>query len=323
MFIIHRHQILVLFVTSLMVAGLGRPALSQGPDGRGLIERANHNAANPILIDELNEYLDRFGHDESTRKKRLELNKRAFESDLRSRVEFLAKSYGLSNLQKKKLLVGGHGDIKRNCDSVQEIWKSLDVAANDPDTTRDAITEIERIERDYRSGMFKNGSIFAKTLQKTLSNEQIALYKEKNRQQFRDTLTWVTGTLEQTLQLTANQRRRLERLLTEETRAPRAFGDYDYYGVIFQAARIPEARLKPIFDDDQWQVLSRQFQEVRGMEQTLTDGGFIPLEDRPHPYHHRPRTAGRLLSPRFIPSVDNPTLTIRDTRAKCELRDQR
>jgi hypothetical protein len=285
MFIIHRHQILVLFATSLMVAGLGRPALSQGPAGRGLIERAKNNVANPILIDELNQYLvnrylDRFGHDESTRNVRLELIKQQFDSILRSRVEFLAKSYGLSNLQKKKLMVGGQGDIKRYCDSVEEIWRSLDVTANDPDKTRDAIMEIERLERVHKSGMFKNGSIFAKTLQKTLSDEQIALYKEKNRQQYRETLTWVTGTLEQTLKLSANQRRRLERVLTEETRAPGAFGGYDYYGVIFQAARIPEARLKPIFDDDQWQVLSRQFQEVRGMEQTLADGGFIPIEER-------------------------------------------
>src|SRR5271157_4815368 len=108
MFITHRHKIFVFFATSLIAAGLGHPALSQGPDGRGLIDRANNNAANPILIDELNQYLDRFGHDESTRKQRLESNKRAFDSDLRSRVEFLAKSYGLSNLQKKKLLVGGH-----------------------------------------------------------------------------------------------------------------------------------------------------------------------------------------------------------------------
>ena len=204
MFIIQRHQILVLFATSLIVAGLGRPAVSQGPAGRGLIERANNNVANPVLIDEINrslvtKYLDRFGHDESTRKKRLELIKQQFDSNLRSRVEFLAKSYGLSDPQKKKLLVGGQGDIRRYCDSVEEIWKSLDVAANDPDKTGDAIIEIERLERLSKSGMFKNGSIFAKTLQKTLSDEQIALNKEKNHQQFRATLTWVTGTLEQTL----------------------------------------------------------------------------------------------------------------------------
>ncbi len=95
----------------------------------------------------------------------------------------------------------------------------------------------------------------------------------------------MAGTLEQTLKLTANQRRRLEKLLIEETRAPKAFGSYDYYGLIFQAAKIPEDKLKPIFDDDQWQALTQQFQEVRGMKKLLNNGGFLPVDkaaaDRP------------------------------------------
>jgi hypothetical protein len=90
-------------------------------------------------------------------------------------------------------------------------------------------------------------------------------------------LNWVVGTLEQTLKMTANQRRRLEKVLIDETRAPDTFGSYDYYGLIFQAAKIPEVRLKPIFDDDQWQALTRQFQEVKSMEKLLKEAGYLPV----------------------------------------------
>jgi hypothetical protein len=84
--------------------------------------------------------------------------------------------------------------------------------------------------------------------------------------------------MEQTLYLTGDQRRQLEKILVEETRPPETFGSFDYYGVIFQAARIPEAKLKPILDDDQWQALVRQFLEVKRMEKTLRDAGLLPFD---------------------------------------------
>jgi len=240
-----------------------------------VIDQADPQVDNVQEVFERNQSFARPGRDETARRQRLD-------SILRSRVEVLAKSYRLSEPQKKKLLVAGQGDIKRYFDSVEETWVKLDLAANDPIKTRETLTEIERLGRVYNSGMFKSGSIFAKTLSKTLSDEQTAKYKkeiqERHQHRFRATLSWVAGTLEQTMKLTANQRRRLEKLLIEETRAPEAFGSYDYYGLIFQAAKIPEAKLKPIFDDDQWQALTRQFQEVRGMENLLKIGGFLPVD---------------------------------------------
>ena len=50
----------------------------------------------------------------------------------------------------------------------------------------------------------------------------------------------------------------LAELLLKETRPPRKFGDApDVALVLFQASRIPEAKIRPIFDDAQWRIMSR------------------------------------------------------------------
>jgi hypothetical protein len=272
---------MVLIATALMLVGIGRSALSQE---RRLLARSQ----DPVLLEEIDEALplarmvldqDRFdlrilgpdGDVDAARKR--------VETILRGRVESLAYSYRLTETQKKKLLVAGQGDIKRFFDSVQEARAKLPLLSSDQDRLPEMLSEIRRLARSYRSDLFSSGSIFAKTLSKTLNEEQSTRFRERKRQQFRATLAWVAGTLEQTMKLTSDQRRRLEKLLIEETRPPEAFGSHDYYGLIFQAARIPEAKLKPIFDDDQWQALTRQFREVRGMEKTLRDGGYLPMDE--------------------------------------------
>ena len=291
----HRHSLwLTLAAMALTLVGFGRPARSQNRSRSVVIDEEGADAAIAQELFERNEVIARFEGDEKARRQRLE-------STLRSRVDSLARTYRLSEPHKKKLLVAGQGDIKRYFDSVEDTWAKLDDVGNEPDKTRETISELDRLGRIYRSGMFKKGSIFAKTLDKILSDTQTTNDKkeiqERHQQRFRATLTWMAGTLELTMKLSAHQRRQLERVLIEETRAPEAFGSYDYYGLIFQASRIPEAKLKPIFDDDQWQALTAQFQEASRMEKTLKDGGFIPLDEKPITQPASPEPAANLETP--------------------------
>jgi hypothetical protein len=46
--------------------------------------------------------------------------------------------------------------------------------------------------------------------------------------------------------------------------------------VQYQMVRLPEARLKAIFDDAQWRSFGRRVDESRAMEPILRDGGFLP-----------------------------------------------
>jgi hypothetical protein len=46
--------------------------------------------------------------------------------------------------------------------------------------------------------------------------------------------------------------------------------------VLVQLAKLPEATLKPIFDDAQWQLLKRQLTQMQGMEQFLKNSDLLP-----------------------------------------------
>lgn len=64
-------------------------------------------------------------------------------------------------------------------------------------------------------------------------------------------------------------------LLLQETGPPRQFGQYDFYVVMVQMARIPEDKLKPLFDATQWRTMQRQLDGMRGMEQWLSQTGVL------------------------------------------------
>src|SRR5262249_59240042 len=53
---------------------------------------------------------------------------------------------------------------------------------------------------------------------------------------------------------TDDQRRQLVKLLQDETKPPRRLGENDYYVVLYQLSKIPEARIKPVFQDVQGRV---------------------------------------------------------------------
>ncbi len=46
--------------------------------------------------------------------------------------------------------------------------------------------------------------------------------------------------------------------------------------ILLQAAKLPAAKLRPIFNDDQWRLLGRQLNEAKGMERFLSQNGFLP-----------------------------------------------
>ncbi len=82
--------------------------------------------------------------------------------------------------------------------------------------------------------------------------------------------------LDQSVGFRDDQRRKLVDLIVNETSMPTRFGQYDYYLVLYQAGKISEAKLKPLFEVRQWALLNRQLNQGRGMEQFLRTQGLLP-----------------------------------------------
>jgi hypothetical protein len=194
-------------------------------------------------------------------------------------IEHVDRTCGMSAAQKKKLLLAGKGDIKRVFDRVEEKRKRFQLFKNDQEKIGEFFQEIQPLQTIFQSEPFDEASLFSRTLKRTLNDEQSAQYekvvRDKRQFRYRAKLDLVVATLDNSLGLSDEQREQFLKLLLEETQPPKRFGQYDYYVVLFQAAKLPEAKIKPIFDDVQWRLVSQQLAQAKGMEPLLKDGGFV------------------------------------------------
>lgn len=200
-----------------------------------------------------------------------------FDSVLALRIDDLERVCGLNEAQKRKLKLAGRGDIKRVFDRVEEAKRKFAQNQNDPNNN--IWQAIQPLQVEVNSGLFKDDSIFQKTIKKTLTADQADRYdsmmRERNKGRYRATAEWFVVHLDKALGFSDDQRRRLAELIVQDTEPPLKFGQSDYWYLLYQMSKLPEAKIKPIFDAPQWRLLSRQFVQARGMEQWLKTNGFI------------------------------------------------
>jgi hypothetical protein len=207
------------------------------------------------------------------------------DSLLMLQVDDVARTCDLSELQKKKLLLAGHGDIKRFFERVDEKRKKFDKVKNDQNKINEIYQELQPLQVALNSGLFSDGSLFSKTLKRVLEREQAGRYegvlRDKRQFRYRAKVELIVASLDQSIGFSDEQRRKLVELILKETAPPRRFGQYDYWLVMYQASRIPTSELRPIFDDKQWGFVRRQLDQMRGMEQFLRQNGMLPEEQAP------------------------------------------
>jgi hypothetical protein len=215
------------------------------------------------------------------------LARNKLDSLLTLNVEDIERTCGLTPVQKKKLLLAGRGDIKRFFDRIDEVRKKYTNTNNKNNNFQNQFQqvwqEIQPLRNTYNSGFFGADSIYAKAIRATLTPEQA----EKHEEVLRDrTLYRYWARVDLAMELlnnqvgfTDDQRRQLVQLLHEETKPPRKLGQNDYYVVLYQLSRIPEAKLRPVFEDVQWRLLKRQLDQSRGMEMFLKQNGFVPGDE--------------------------------------------
>jgi hypothetical protein len=203
------------------------------------------------------------------------------DSSLLLRIDDLDRVCRLSEAQKNKLRLAGRGDIKRFFDRVEALKRKFQQAQNDPNNN--IWQEIQPLQVELNAGLFGDESIYTKTIRRTLSPDQEtrfeSLARERTNLRFKATVEWFVAHLDKGLGLTEDQRQRFIELLVHETRAPRKFGQGDYWYLMLRMAGLPEAKLKPIFDAPQWRLLSRQFVQAKAMTQRLKAAGVFADDD--------------------------------------------
>lgn len=202
------------------------------------------------------------------------------ESLLTLQVDNVGRACGLSDVQKRKLILAGKGDIKRFLDKVDEKRKKFDKVKTDQNKVNEMYQELQPLQIALNSGLFNEGSIFSKTLKSALEGDQSTRYEklmsEKRQFRYRAKVELAVASLDQSVGFSDAQRRGLVDVIMSETKAPSRYGQYDYWVVMYQAGRIPESKLRPLFDDQQWNFLKRQLDQMRGMGQWLRNVGMLP-----------------------------------------------
>jgi hypothetical protein len=213
------------------------------------------------------------------------------DSLLTLQIDDVSRMCSLSEVQKKKLLLAGRGDIKRFFDLVEEKRKKFEKVKQDQNKIGEIYQELVPLQAALNSGLFGDGSLYSKTIRKVLSDEDDARYQkaiqEKNRFRYRAKVELVVAQLDQSVGFRDEQRRGLVEVIVNETEPPTRFGQYDYYLVMYQAGKIAEGKLKTLFDDRQWGLLYRQLNQMRGMEHFLLNQGLLPPLKVIHPPRRR------------------------------------
>ena len=201
------------------------------------------------------------------------------ESILSLEVDRLDKNCSMTDTQKKKLMLAGRGDIKRFFDKVAEKKRKFDQLKNDQNRVGEIFQEIQPLQMTFNAGIFNDGSFFAKTVKNTLNEEQTTRYakviRERDLFRYRARVDLVVSMLDNSVGFSAEQRKKFVLLLMEETKPPKHFGQYDTQVILLQASKLPESKIKPIFDDAQWRILSRQLTQAKSMELFLKRNGFL------------------------------------------------
>jgi hypothetical protein len=216
----------------------------------------------------------------------------ALEKRLANRIHELHDVCHLTEPQVKKLHLAGRGDIKRYTDRLDSLVKRT--TENDSGADSTLGLEIQDLEKT-RDRLFDDGSLFSKTVVKTLSQDQLdridAVDRHTTTRLYRDAVTQATRGLTGLANLSTKQTEELANLILAETRPPRRFGQSDYALVMFQASRLPESKLKPIFLEAQWKLLKQHVESWNDAEQFLRSEGFV-FDDKPSSSKTQSQAAG-------------------------------
>jgi hypothetical protein len=202
---------------------------------------------------------------------------------LAARLIELQSDCHLTAAQVKKLQLAGRGDIKRYMDRVNHISRTMEGPRSSIEDLHSARLEMNDLDSRAKDRLFSDDSLLCKTLASTLDHDQAAAREnailERNGLRHRIAVKSAVKALQTNLGMTDEQGTRLTELLLSEARPPRRFGTApDVALVLFQASRIPVAKIRPIFDDAQWRIASRWMAiYVQGAsgEKTLTKNGFV------------------------------------------------
>ena len=186
----------------------------------------------------------------------------------------------LTEPQRKKIRLAARADVRTFFDNVDKIRALyIETVRNRRSLFHEVHPHVAPLNTQLKSRFFGADSLVHKATLSVLTPTQRKEYEralaERRTSQYAVRVRWVIAYLDSGLPLLEHQRQQLERVLLEETEPPTAFGQYDYLIVMYQASRLPQQRLRPIFDEAQWNVFRNHMEKARSLETLLKQNKLL------------------------------------------------
>jgi hypothetical protein len=202
-----------------------------------------------------------------------------FEATLTTRITSLEWAYDLTEAQKAKLRLAGHGDIKRWFDFIEDKKRESDQISGDPEMIRAYSRRLKAFRTRLRHAPFGEDSIFSKTFKTMLKPVERAEYEKalcvKRGERHVNLINKLINSNDHPLNLNEEQRRRFRNVLLRKTPPPRLDALPDCRVLLLQTSQLPDTELRPIFDKPQWEVLKKSVIKLKEIEYLFKDAGML------------------------------------------------
>lgn len=200
---------------------------------------------------------------------------------LNARIRLVDRACSLSDEQRRKLTLAGRGDIHRFFTRFEAFRRTVRTGSVPQDEWQQMWQRLQPIQTEYQRGLHHPDSLFVKSIRPTLDTEQFAALQEfERRRDERYYLAMVKGAIamiENDVPLTIRQRQQLLDTIMAEGHPQKVNwnSQYKFYFVLYQISLLPEEKLKPIFLENEWQVVSAILRQGRAYKQIFEQQGIV------------------------------------------------
>ena len=184
----------------------------------------------------------------------------------------------LTDAQKKKLRLAARGDIAKLVERAAELRPKLTAKPMNQQEYVELMRELQPLRMSQQFGIISESSLFRKTLQGTLTDEQRARWRavQRERQKAIIQAAFVQLNAQQTpvgTKLTAESQQKLTELILDHGRLPQSVGPYGQYIVLLEANLLRD-RVKPLLSVEEWDRFESQVGQAKRYVPTLESYGL-------------------------------------------------
>ena len=206
------------------------------------------------------------------------------------KLDWIEAACKTSEDQRKKLQIAGRGDIKRFFDEMRELKRRYRQVKGDAGESARMQQRLAALQASYGAEIFGDSSLLAKTVSKTLSQEQTVAIKkaEEEARAFahRAAVEQAVQFCDVAIGLKGEQRGKLTELFVSRSRQIKRYEKSGLplpYSMVVETARSSRDKLKAIFDERQWRMMTSIIKQMQSGDAVgfgrIPANGVLELRD--------------------------------------------